>query len=46
LGLAALYACADRVRTMIKTIKEWVPALAFYSLGFIAPGVVIAMTSR
>jgi len=31
---------------MIKSLKEWLPALAFYSAGAIVPGLVIVFLSR
>jgi hypothetical protein len=31
---------------MVDTIKQWLPAIAFYTAGAIAPAIVIALLSR
>jgi hypothetical protein len=31
---------------MLTTIKQWLPAIAFYSMGAIPAGLVIALLSR
>jgi hypothetical protein len=31
---------------MLSKLKEWVPALAFYSAGYIAPAMAVILLSR
>jgi hypothetical protein len=31
---------------MLKTLEQWLPAIAFYSLGAIVPGIMIVLLSH